>query len=124
MYLQNDFQSLIVPFMVFQSPWFKHRSVTFSNLLFDYQEQHLRVLTEYSVNFRCLLINVNEIDRQGLAEKTNIDAVVRAMSTVRDIDVNGLQDLMDRTRNVPAEERARMFKLVLGYVCDYKNDIK
>ena len=46
MYLQNDFQSLIVPFMVFQSPWFKHRSVTFSNLLFNYQEQHLRVLTE------------------------------------------------------------------------------
>ena len=67
---------------------------------------------------------MNEIDRQGLAEKTNIDAVVRAMSTVRDFDVNGLQDLMDRTRNVPAEERARMFKLVLGYVCDYKNDIK
>ena len=55
MYLQNDFQSLIVPIMVFQGPWFKHRLVTFSNLFSDYQEQHLRVLTEYSVNFQCLL---------------------------------------------------------------------
>ena len=121
MYLQNDFQ---VPIVVFQGPWFKHRSVTFSNLFSDYSEQHLRILTEYSVNFRCLLINVNEIDRQGLAEKTNIDAVVRAMSTVRDFDVSDLQDLMDRTRHVPAKDRARMFKLVLGYVCDYNNAIK
>ena len=66
---------------------------------------------------------MNEIYRQRLAEKINIDAGP-SISTVRDFDVNGLQDLMDRTRNVPAEERARMFKLVLGYVCDYKNDIK
>ncbi len=60
----------------------------------------------------------------GLAEKTNIDAVIRAMSTVRDFDVSDLPDLMDRTRHVPAEKRARMFKLGLGYVCDYNYDIK
>ena len=124
MYLQNDFQSLIVPIVVFQGPWFKHRSVTFSNLFSDYSEQHLRILTEYSVNFRCLPISVDEIDRMGLAGKTNIDAVIRAMVTVRDFDVSDLPDLMDRTRHVPAEGRARTFKLVLGYVCGYNNDIK
>ena len=67
--------------------------------------------------------NVNEIYRQRLAEKINIDAGP-SISTVRDFDVNDLPDLMDRIKHVPAKDRAWMFKLVLGYVCDYKNDIK
>ena len=123
MYLQNDFQSLIVPIVVFQGPWFKHRSVTFSNLFSGYSEQHLQILTKYSVNFECLLINVNEIDRKGLAKETILDAVIRVMSTVRNFDESGLPDLMDRIKHVPAKDRDWLFKLVLGYVCDYNKEI-
>ncbi len=46
------------------------------------------------------------------------------MSTVRKFDPAGLQDLLNRTGHVRAQERARIFKLVLGYVCDYNKDIK
>lgn len=123
MYLQDDFKSLIVPIAVIQDPSVKRKPAEFSNVFSDYSEQHLRVLAEYSLNFRCLLINVNELDRRGLTEETNIDAVVRAMSAVRDFDARALQDLMDRTRHVPAADRERIYKLVLGYVCDYNEVI-
>ncbi len=124
MYLQNDFKPLIVPIVVFQLPSGKGDGVGFGDLFADVPERHLKELMKYSVNFRCLPIDVNQIDRQGLAGGTNIDAVIRAMSTVRKFDPAGLQDLLNRTGHVRAQERARIFKLVLGYVCDYNKDIK
>ena len=45
------------------------------------------------------------------------------MSTVRNFDESGLPDLMDRIKHVPAKDRDWLFKLVLGYVCDYNNEI-
>ena len=45
------------------------------------------------------------------------------MSRVRDVDASHLQDLMNRIKRVPAEDRARVFNLVLGYVCGYNENI-
>ena len=41
----------------------------FINLFVD------EVLSKYSVNFQCLVININKLAREGLTEGTRIDAV-------------------------------------------------
>ncbi len=123
MYLQDQFKSLIVPIVVRQVAAPQREPVRFSNLFSKLPRKHLRALCRYCVSFECLLIDVNEMDRKGLAEKTNIDVVIRAMSKVRDFEVGDLQDLLERIRYVPADDRKRMFDLVFGYVCDYNAHI-
>lgn len=58
-----------------------------------------------------------------VAQESNIDVAICAMSRVRDVDASHLQDMMNRIKHVPAEDRARVFNLVLGYVCDYNENI-
>ena len=79
---------------------------------------------QYSVNFQCVLIDVDDINRHGLAQQTNIDAVIRAMSKVRDFDASDLQDLLERVRYVREDQQARIFRLVLGYIWGYNQNIE
>ena len=123
-YLQDDFQSLIVPIVVAQGPAGNDGPVRFSDLFSDISSKHLKVLMQYSVNFQCVLINVDDINRHGLAQQTNIDAVIRAMSKVRDFDSSDLQDLLERVRYVREDQQARIFRLVLGYIWGYNQNIE
>ena len=123
-YLQDDFQSLIVPIVVVQGTAGNDGPVSFSDLFSDISSQHLKVLMQYSVNFQCVLIDVDEMNRQGLALQTNIDVIIQAMSMVRDFEASELQDLLERVRYVRKDQRARIFALVLGYVSDYNQGIE
>ena len=123
MYLQDEFKSLIVPIVVTQAPSSKRTSAEFIDLFPDVPKHCWPVLSEFSVNFRCLLINVNELDDKGLAKGSRIDAVIRAMATVRNFDKKDLPGMLKRLLHVPAPDRKRMFMLVLGYVCDYNEHI-
>ena len=123
MYLQDKFKSLIVPIVVTQAPSSKRTSAEFIDLFPDVPEHCWPVLSEFSVSFRCLLINVNELDDKGLAKGSRIDAVIRAMATVRNFDKKDLPGMLERLLYVPAPDRERMFMLVFGYVYDYNEHI-
>ena len=123
MYLEHDFEFLVIPIVVLQDATVERRYVMFSNLFPALSEQHLKILTEYSINFTCLLINMSEIDRQGLAEHTNIDAVVRAMAKVRGSDSSLLQQVMDRIDHIQLRDRERIWNLLMRYVCVYNRNI-
>ena len=123
-YLQDDFQSLIVPIVVVQGTAGNDGPVSFSDLFSDISSQHLKVLMQYSVNFQCVLIDVDEMNRQGLAQQTNIDVIIQAMSKVRDFEASELQDLLERVRYVRKDQRDRIFRLVLGYIWGYNQNIE
>ena len=123
MYMKSEFKSLIIPILVTQDVPVGPGGVQFLDLFSDLPESHKRVLSEYALNFRCLVIDVNELDRQGVAERTNIDAVVHAMAQVRGADVSLLPELVDRVGHVRPDDRERMLGLLIGYVCDYNTDI-
>ena len=123
-YLQDDFQSLIVPIVVVQGTAGNDGPVSFSDLFSDISSQHLKVLMQYSVNFQCVLIDVDDINRHELAAQTNIDVIIQAMSKVRDFEASELQDLLERVRYVRKDQRDRIFGLVLGYVSDYNQGIE
>ena len=109
--------------MVTQAPTSKRTSAEFINLLADVPKHCWPVVTEFSVNFRCLLINVNELDNKGLAKGSRIDAAIRAMATIRNFDKKDLPGMLKRLSHVPAPDRVRMLMLVFGYVCDYNQHI-
>ena len=123
-YLQDDFQSLIVPIVVVQGTAGNDGPVSFSDLFSDISSQHLKVLMQYSVNFQCVLIDVDEMNRQGLAQQSNIDVIIQAMSKVRDFEASELQDLLERVRYVRKDQRDRIFRLVLGYIWGYNQNIE
>ena len=123
MYMKSEFKSLIIPILVTQDVPVGPGGVQFLDLFADLPESHKRVLSDYALNFRCLVIDVNELDRQGIVERTNIDAVVHAMAQVRGADVSLLPELVDRVGHVGPDDRERMLGLLIGYVCDYNTDI-
>ena len=112
-----------MPIVVTQAPSSRRTSAEIINLLADVPEHCWPVLSEFSINFRCLLINVNELDDKGLAKGSRIDAVIRAMATIRKFDKKDLPGMLKRLSHVPAPDRVRMFILVFGYVCDYNEHI-
>ena len=112
-----------MPIAVTQAPSSKRTSAEIINLFPDVPEHCWPVVTEFSVNFRCLLINVNELDDKGLAKGSRIDAVIRAMATVRKFDKKDLPGMLERFSHVPAPDRVRMLMSVFGYVYDYNEHI-
>ena len=112
-----------MPIVVTQEPSSKRTSAEFINLLADVPEHCWPVVTEFSVNFRCLLINVNELDDKGLAKGSRIDAAIRAMATIRNFDKKDLPGMLKRLLHVPVPDRVRMFISAFGYDCDYNEHI-
>ena len=112
-----------MPIVVSQAPSSKRTSAEFIDLFPDVPEHCWPVLSEFSVSFRCLLINVNELDDKGLAKGSRIDAVIRAMATIRNFDKKDLPGMLKRLLHVPAPDRERMFISVFGYDCDYNEHI-
>ena len=112
-----------MPIVVTQEPSSKRTSAEIINLFPDVPEHCWPVVTEFSVNFRCLLINVNELDDKGLAKGSRIDAVIRAMATIRNFDKKDLPGMLKQLLHVPAPDRVRMFMSVFGYACDYNEHI-
>ena len=85
-----------------------------ANQWFD-SSKYRAILTEYSVNFKCVMVDVNEIDRLGLARDTDIDSMIHMMSKVRDADLSVMQEVYDRLKSVAPEDRDWMY----GYFSDY-----
>ena len=112
-----------MPIVVTQAPSSKRTSAEIINLFPDVPEHCWPVLPEFSVSFRCLLINVNELDDKGLAKGSRIDAVIRAMATIRNFDKKVLPGMLKRLLRVPATDRERMFIPEFGYDCDYNEHI-
>ncbi len=123
MYLQSDFESLIIPIVVHQvDPRKKSRkptTVEFIDLFENLPDEHRAILTEYSVNFKCVMVDVNEIDRLGLARDTDIDSMIHMMSKVREGDLFVMQEVYDRLNSVAPEDRDWMYNLMYGYFSDY-----
>ena len=82
LYERDKFNSLIIPIVVLQGEAGGTTQVEFFDLFSNFSRECLRIFSQYAMNFRCVLIDIDEIDRQGLARKTNIDAVIRSMSQV------------------------------------------
>ena len=123
-YIQDQFESLIVPIVVSQEPSPDRPRAQFINLFADeVPPRSLTVLSKYSVNFQCVVINVNKLVREGLAKGTRIDAVIRAMAKVRSFASDDLPDIVRGLLHVPAADRESMSKLVFGYICDYNAHI-
>ncbi len=132
MHIDHQFQSPILPIVVLQTKPGDDRNkefkpsrgthVEFIDLFPSLPGEHRKILTKYSVNFRCLLIDVNEIERRGLARQTNIDVVIRAMSKVRGAGSWLLEEMLDPLKYVPPWDKERILGLVYGYICDYNVD--
>ena len=123
-YIQDQFKSLIVPIVVSQEPSPDRPRAEFINLFTDeVPSRSLKVLSKYSVNFQCLVINVNKLVQEGLTEGTRIDAVIRAMAKVRGFVKDDLPDMVRWLLHVPEADRARMSILIFGYICDYNAHI-
>ncbi len=129
MYLHEDFKSLIIPIVVFQSDSDFSGGVEFIDLFPELSDKHRKILTRYSVNFRCVLIDINEIERRGLARQTNIDAVVWAMSMmsnrskVREAGLSMVRELSTRVKSVPIKHQPKVLGLSYEYVFSYNVDI-
>ncbi len=123
-YLDDDFTSLIIPIVVRHAASDKRTSIEFRDHFTSISSEHLDVLSEYAVNFKSVLIDLLELDRQRQVKETNIDAVVRAMTIVRDYDASDWQELMERIKFVPEQDRQRMVKLLLKYIYSYNKGIK
>ena len=66
----------------------------FINLFEEVLPDSLKVLSKYSVNFQCPVININQLAREGLAKGARIDAVIRAMAKVRGFIRDDLPDMV------------------------------
>ena len=91
----------------------------FINLFEEILPDSLKVLSKYSVKFQCPVISINQLAREGLAEGTRIDVVIRAMAKVRVFVRDDLPDIVRELLHVPAAGRKRMSKLIFSYICDY-----
>ena len=123
LYVREKFNSLIIPIVVLQGKAGGTTQVEFFDLFSNLSSECLGIFSQYAMNFRCVLIDVDEIDHLGLARKTNIDAVIRSMSQVRGAEPSLLQDIYDRTGYIPSQERARIIGLAFGYVSEYNKDV-
>ena len=119
LYVREKFRSLIIPIVVLQGKAGGATQVEFLDLFSNLSSECLGIFSQYAMNFRCVLINVDEIDRQGHAQKTNIDAVIRSMSQVRSASPSLLQDIYDRTKYVTPQKRTGLFSLAFSYVSEY-----
>ena len=122
-YMEDDFSSLIIPIVVRQDASDRREMIDFSNLFSAISKPNLEVIMDYAVSFRCVLIDLLDLDREGRVAQTRIDIAVRAMSIVRDFDTSRWWELLERIRYVPKKNRNRMFQLVFGYICSYNKDI-
>ncbi len=115
MHLQNGFKTPIIPIVVFQgepSSDSDSRTATpveFIDLFKKLSDEHREVLSKFSINFQCVLIDINEIDRQGLARGTNIDGVIRAMSKVRGAGMSLIEDVSGRMMAVARKKRGKCY---------------
>ena len=122
MHLQNGFKTPIIPIVVFQgepSSDSDSRTATpveFIDLFKKLSDEHREVLSKFSINFQCVLIDINEIDRQGLARGTNIDGVIRAMSKVRGAGMSLIEDVSGRMMAVARKKRGEVLQWVMEYV--------
>ena len=123
LYLQDDFESLIIPIVVLQNVEGGSVRVEFLDLFSNLPDEHRRILASHSVNFQALVISVDEIDRLGLARQTDIDAAMRTMSNVRDAEPTLLQEVVDRMKYVPPEEQVKDFNLMFDYISEYNEGI-
>ncbi len=123
-YLQDDFQSLVIPIVVRQNAADPRTSIRFRDLFSSVSPPHLEVLMAYALDFRCVLIDIHELDRAGGAAATGIDIAVRAMAVVRDFERSEWPDLIGRIWHVDHGRRRRMLQLVIDYICKYNKDIE
>ena len=129
-HVQNDFKSPIIPIVVLQydpradsTDSRKTTPVEFIDLYKNLADEFRAILTEYSVNFKCMLIDVNEIDQLDLARDTNIETVIHLMSKVREARLSLVQELLDRKGTIPPEDHEWAYGLMIGYFSDYNEDI-
>ena len=122
MHLQNKFKVPIIPVVVFQgepptdSDSRTAAPVEFIDLFKELSDEHREVLSKFSINFQCVLIDINEIDRQGLARGTNIDGVIRAMSKVRGAGMSLIEDVSGRMMAVGRKNRGKVLKWLFEYI--------
>ena len=122
MHLQNGFKTPIIPIVVFQgepstdSDSRKAALVEFIDLFKELSDEHRKVLSKFSINFQCVLIDINEIDRQGLARGTNIDGVIRAMSKVRGAGMSLIEDVSGRMMAVARKKRGKVLQWQFEYI--------
>ena len=69
------------------------------------------------------MISINQLAREGLAEGTRIDVVIRAMAKVRGFVRDDLPDMIRGLLHVPAAGRKRTSKLIFSYICDYNEPV-
>ncbi len=124
LYMKSDFASPVIPVVVRQHESGGIDRIEFEDLFADLPKRHLAVLAEFSMNFRCLLIDVHELDRRGLVDGTRIDAFIRAMSIGRNFDTGEWADLIGRIKHVPESERSHALQSVIGYICQCNDDIE
>ena len=120
-HIDEKFQSIIVPIVVRQYRSTRDEPIQFSDVYEDVEPSDLDRLAAFALNFRCHLIDIYRIDREGFVAGSSIDIVVRAMSIVKRFDKSQWPDLMDRLVYVPENDRRRIFALVVEYISRYNN---